>query len=329
MLINGIDLSSLGVQLYDRILSSNMVDTTSDWLEGDIQPTFVRQQDKFKDITLKFLVTEKNETDAFLVMSRLTAMLRKAEIVFDDINLLFSVTTEGKTTQNRLKNGNFILTVKLKSDYAKGATEVYTTDSVATDYFKLKILYYQDGNNLLATNEKIIKASDFYAGISFEQLGINVDAYKPIYYKSGQVTNYTGHMLTYEELKSVGTLIINYAPIVYTKDVEYFIRTDEGTLESVQTVSITFTKKKVDDARNIGDLIDLKTGKPNGYRAVTNFYGDLTFDSFINTTLLQVYYEKIQDEESKNITITYEQETSDNQFVVFQSSTIVNEVILF
>ena len=323
MLINGIDLSSLGVQLYDRILSSNMVDTTSDWLEGDIQPTFVRQQDKFKDITLKFLVTEKNETDAFLVMSRLTAMLRKAEIVFDDINLLFSVTTEGKTTQNRLKNGNFILTVKLKSDYAKGATEVYTTDSVATDYFKLKILYYQDGNNLLATNEKIIKASDFYAGISFEQLGINVDAYKPIYYKPGQVTNYTGHMLTYEELKSVGTLIINYAPIVYTKDVEYFIRTDEGTLESVQTVSITFTKKKVDDARNIGDLIDLKTGKPNGYRAVTNFYGDLTFDSFINTTLLQVYYEKIQNEESKNITITYEQETSDNQFVVFQSSTIV------
>lgn len=93
MLINGIELSSLGVELYDRVLSSNTINTVSDWLEGDIQPTFIRQQDKFKTMTLKFLVTEKNETNAFLVMSRLTAMLRKAEIVFDDIDLSFSVTT--------------------------------------------------------------------------------------------------------------------------------------------------------------------------------------------------------------------------------------------
>ena len=61
MLINGIDLSSLGVQLYDRILTSNKIDTTQDWLEGDIQPTYIRQQDTFKDIVLKFLVTEKDE----------------------------------------------------------------------------------------------------------------------------------------------------------------------------------------------------------------------------------------------------------------------------
>lgn len=48
MLINGIDLSSLGVQLYDRILTSNKIDTTQDWLEGDIQPTYIRQQDTLK-----------------------------------------------------------------------------------------------------------------------------------------------------------------------------------------------------------------------------------------------------------------------------------------
>ena len=46
MLINNIDLSSLGVKLYNRVISSNQVDTTEDWLEGDIQPTFIRQQDK-------------------------------------------------------------------------------------------------------------------------------------------------------------------------------------------------------------------------------------------------------------------------------------------
>ena len=30
MLINGIDLSSLGIQLYDRVLNSNTVDTKQD-----------------------------------------------------------------------------------------------------------------------------------------------------------------------------------------------------------------------------------------------------------------------------------------------------------
>jgi hypothetical protein len=42
MLINGIELDTLGVQLYDRVLYSNSIDTTQEWLEGDIQPTFIR-----------------------------------------------------------------------------------------------------------------------------------------------------------------------------------------------------------------------------------------------------------------------------------------------
>jgi len=36
MLINGIDISSLGVKLYDRVISSNEINTVDDWLDGDI-----------------------------------------------------------------------------------------------------------------------------------------------------------------------------------------------------------------------------------------------------------------------------------------------------
>jgi len=43
MLINGININTLGVKLYDRVINSNTVDTTQEWLDGDIQPTFVRQ----------------------------------------------------------------------------------------------------------------------------------------------------------------------------------------------------------------------------------------------------------------------------------------------
>ena len=84
MLINGIELSSLGIQLYDRVLYSNNIDTLQDWLDGDIQPTFIRQQDRFKNIKLDFLVLCVNEDEEFLRISKLTAMLKKATIKFDD-----------------------------------------------------------------------------------------------------------------------------------------------------------------------------------------------------------------------------------------------------
>ena len=92
MLINNIDLSSLGVKLYNRVISSNQVDTTEDWLEGDIQPTFIRQQDKFKNIMLQFLVLSNSEEQSFVKISKLTQALRKASIKFDDLDHIFDVT---------------------------------------------------------------------------------------------------------------------------------------------------------------------------------------------------------------------------------------------
>jgi hypothetical protein len=91
MLINGIDISSIGIRLYDRVIKSNTVDTAEDWNDGDIQPTVIRQQDRFKQIQLAFLVLTSDEEDAFLRISRLTAMLKHASIKFDDINLVFKV----------------------------------------------------------------------------------------------------------------------------------------------------------------------------------------------------------------------------------------------
>lgn len=323
MLINGVELSSLGVQLYDRVISSNKVNTTSQWLEGDIQPTFIRQQDKFKTIQLKFLVTEKDEDKAFIVMSKLTSMLRKASIIFDDIDLIFDVNMRGSSKQDRLKNGNFILTVKLESDYAKGATEVYTTDTVATDYFKLKILYYQDGNYLISSDEQIIRASDFNEFVNtFESLGINLNKYKPDYYNAGTVSNFN-KILNYANLKDTQTLIVNYSPVVYSKAIEYFLKDDDGMLVPTEETTFTFTKKQVDEARNLGELINLSTNKPDGYSARTNFVGDFTFENLLSFSPLQVYFEKIENEKSKEVTITYTKQDSNGEYIVVDAAVVV------
>ena len=316
MLINGIDLSSLGVQLYNRVLTSNNIRTTRDWLQGDIQPTFIRQQDKFKTIQLQFLITEKNEDDAFLVMSKLTAMLKKATIIFDDIDLLFDMTISGPTQQRRLKNGNFILTVDLISDYAKGQTEVYTTNQQATNYFKLRVLYYQNGNVLISTDEVVIRASDFDLVNTWESLGVNVNKYKPDYYNGGQVTNFGGRELTYENLYALQTLIINYLPVVYTKEIEYFIKDENGILNPTQSTTFNFTKAEVDAARNLGELISFNQFKPEGYYASTNFTGDLTFEALLAFSPLQIYFEQIENEGTKEVTITYNKQNKDGTYSI-------------
>lgn len=311
MLINGVDLSVLGIQLYDRILQSNSVDTSQEWLEGDIQPTFIRQQDKFKNIQLKFLVLKDNEAEAFLVMSKLTSMLKKASIIFDDIDLVFDVTMRGPASQSRLKNGNFIQTFNLRSDYAKGATEVYTTDSVATDYFKLKLLYYREGNVLLSSEDTLIKASDFKTGVTFETLGINLNKYQPDYFQGGAVSNFNNKELTYANLKDTGTLIINYSPIVYQKEIEFYKQDDDGDSYSlVETGYVHFTKDQIDAADSLGDIIDLSANKPNGYRVLTDFnsdtHMDFTFENIMNyISILRVKYERITNEKSKEITVSY------------------------
>ena len=174
MLINGIELSSLGIELFDRVLYSNSIDTAQEWLDGDIQPTFIRQQDRFKTIKLEFLVLCSDEDEAFKRISSLTTLLKKATIKFDDLNFTFDTNIVNVGEPSRLKNGNFIVPYTLSSGYAKGQREIYTTNANMTNAFKLTVAYYKDATSMLATETVTIRASAFdKLDLSLEDLGIN------------------------------------------------------------------------------------------------------------------------------------------------------------
>lgn len=308
MVINGVELSTLGIQLYDRVITSNKVETTQEWLEGDIHPTFIRQQDKFKQMTLKFLITEQNEDEAFHSMSVVTQLLRRASIVFDDMDLIFDVTMDGEATQERLKNGNFILTVKLNSDYARGETEVYTTDTSATSFFKLNVAYYRDNNYLISTESIVIHGNDFKDDTTLESLGIVLNKYKPEYYNDGATTNMGNMELSYVNLMALQTIIINYSPIVYTKQVEYFIGDDNGLYNSAAVLNVSFTKPKFDNCSSIGQLFNMSYSKPDGYKATINFNKDFTFDNILAWEPYQIYYDKLANDRAITVTVKYVEE---------------------
>lgn len=314
MLINNIDLSSLDIMLYDRVLSSNSIDTTEEWLDGDIQPTFVRQQDRFKSMKLSFLVLTSDEHEAFIKISKLTSMLKKAELQFDDLDLTFSVTMQGKAQEDRLKNGNFIVTYTFNSDYAKGERETYTTDANATNSFKLTVLYYQNATTLLSQESVTIRAGSFIGvGDTLDSIGVKVNKYQPEYYNEGIATN-LGGQLTYEALSALKTLIINYEPIKYNLQVNYYIDDGTGTYKDLVSQAMSFTYPRLQQITTIGQLIDTKTFKPENCIAKIDYTGELTIDALLKASPISVYYDKIEKPLETDVAIVYQYEDDNGDF---------------
>lgn len=312
MLINNVELSSLGITLYDRVLSTNTVKTTQEWLDGDIQPTFIRQQEGFKNMQLSFLLLTNSEEEAFMKISQLTRLLKRASIQFDDMDLIFDVTLEGKASENRLKNGNFVVTYNLKSDYAKGARETYTTDANAAHSFKLTVLYYRDGTTLLGQDVVTIRMNMFNdENVTFEQLGVDLNKYQPAYFNNGVVSNFNPSELNYENLKNLQTLLINYVPTKYNVEVKYYIDNGGGIYSDLVTATSSFTQMQVAKATTIGQLLDIKSYRPDGFLANIDFNAELTLENILAAAPISVFFVKVDQPREKDTTVIYERENDE------------------
>ena len=320
MLINGIELNTLGVQLFDRVLYSNDINTSQEWLDGDIQPTFIRQQDRFKTIKLEFLVLGNNEDEAFLRISKLTAMLKKATIKFDDLNFSFDVSIIEAGEPVRLKNGNFVVPYTLSSGYAKGQREVYTTNANMTNSFKLTVMYYKNSNILLDTITIPIRASMFdKSNISLADLGIDVNKYLPTYYNSGIATNLIGVDLTYENLQKLQILIINYTPINYKITVQYYLETSNGMYNQFIEDEINFTQPQLENIQTIGQLLNINTYRPAGYKTRINYDKPLNLDNLLASSPISVFYDQVEIERTKNVMVSYKKENEDGEYETFDT----------
>ena len=327
MLINGIELNTLGIQLYDRILYSNNIDTKQEWLDGDIQPTFIRQQDRFKTIKLDFLVLCSDEDEAFKRISKLTALLKKSIIKFDDLNFVFETSIIEVGEPTRLKNGNFIVSYTLSSGYAKGQREIYTTNANMTNAFKLTVVYYKDATNMLATETVTIRASAFdKLDLGLEDLGIDVNKHQPKYYNNGIATNLMGFDLTYENLQTLQALIINYSPIAYNVDVVYYMDNGEGFYNEMLNRQVSFTQPQLANFQTIGQLLGVQTYRPVGYRGKVLYDKGLTVEEILGNAPYSVFYDKVETPKTKNVIVAYKKENDEGEYETFESVIInVNE----
>ena len=135
--INNVANTAFKAKLLDRQINSNEVITIDDWLDGAIQPTFVRQQEKFKEITMTVLIEGSNEEDAYKMFSKLTRELSYGELKFDDMSLTFKVMINGAVSPKRLKPNVFEVSYKLKSSYGMAQEQTVSRSAGAAATFTI------------------------------------------------------------------------------------------------------------------------------------------------------------------------------------------------
>ena len=138
--INNVANTAFKAKLLDRQINSNEVITIDDWLDGEIQPTFVRQQEKFKDMTIVVLIEGSNEEDAYKMFSKLTRELSYGELKFDDMSLTFKVMINGAVSPNRLKPNVFEVSYQLKSSYGMAGEQKVNREAGAAATFTINNL---------------------------------------------------------------------------------------------------------------------------------------------------------------------------------------------
>lgn len=127
MKINGIDISSYKAKLLDRVIFTNNIDSTIDWMDQATEGILLNQTRDWRDINLTLLIKETNEDIAYRTISTLTEALKECSLRFDDIDLDFPCILNGSFEPERLQNGTFKITYQLKNNVAldsNGATSV-------------------------------------------------------------------------------------------------------------------------------------------------------------------------------------------------------------
>ena len=119
MLINNKSIDEYNCCLLHRNISPVTVVTYNDWLDGAIQPTFIRQQDSFKQVEVELLMEASSEQDAQYLLSNLTKAAKRCKVKFDEDmdELTYNCVLDTIETE-RIKKSVFSVKINWKSGYA-------------------------------------------------------------------------------------------------------------------------------------------------------------------------------------------------------------------
>ena len=176
MLINDVNISEYGAELIDRIASTQVINSITDWLDGSVEGTLLRQSYDFKSIRVTFVVTADNEDTAYKNISKLTEALKKCSIKFDDIDLVFPCFLNGNSIPERLQNGVFKITYVLANDWGLGDEISLEYEITPVNAQKLEVVYIENWASTASVYAQCFDDSELYVTIADETVYIDNDA---------------------------------------------------------------------------------------------------------------------------------------------------------
>lgn len=137
-----VNIGDYNAYLIDRTITPNEIITVSNWLEGAASPTYIRQQDSFKTITLTLIVEGNSEQDMNYNISNVINAFRKEKVLeFEDMqDFIFPAALDGMPSLERLKPCVTKVELRFKGNYMRTKEEkVVEPDLLQSNTFSFTV----------------------------------------------------------------------------------------------------------------------------------------------------------------------------------------------
>lgn len=113
MTINGTDITAFGAALLRKSITNHDIIQIYDWLDGAASPVFSRSEQRFKDITLTFLIESSSEAETESYFSALILALKESVLVFDEFEKQYACHFKGKAEPKKLTDRAWLVEIDL------------------------------------------------------------------------------------------------------------------------------------------------------------------------------------------------------------------------
>lgn len=192
MKINNLNISAFKAKLINRQASTQNINSITDWLDNAINGTVLRQNYEFKTLGLTFLITDETEDLAYKDISGLTEALKKADLVFDDISLVFPCVLQGSSNPERVHNSQFKITYLLKNDWGVGQQVEQEFNITPANAKRLEVNYKTDWSESVGYYKDCFTDDEIYQELGTDVIYVDLDTLEA---KATEVTDWNEFFL--------------------------------------------------------------------------------------------------------------------------------------
>lgn len=169
-----------GFLLLDRTIDPPAIQTMTEWMDGALKGTILRQSYDYRDLELTFLSKENNiEQDVTQKISYLISNLKECRLVFSDISeFTFHCYLDSVTEPQRVAQYRYKIVCTLKFDwieYSGDQGQPVTITPTRVNAQKINLTYINNWSTTINSYQDCFNQDEIYQTIAKESMYIDND----------------------------------------------------------------------------------------------------------------------------------------------------------